>query len=147
MDTMTAAERAQRFGAWLTAAALAAGYDVTPGGGGRTALAEACGLSPSAMGRALDGKTLPRPTQYELIAKAVKREVNEVFVEGGILSPEYSTTGGEVAVRSQPTTLEQQLEYWGVTNPVARTMLVANIEQAIKLSSQDDSGPEATATG
>lgn len=140
---------AERFGAWLTAAATAAGYDTTSGSGGRAELARACGMSPSAVGRTLDGKTLPRPSQFEAIARAVHRDVREALVEGGIISAESWTDSTAVAVRSQPTAPEQVLDSWGIHDPTLRAMLLANIKQAIELSGdQEDSGSRgATAKG
>jgi transcriptional regulator with XRE-family HTH domain len=117
---------------------------MTPGSGGRTELARDCGMSPSAMGRTLEGKTLPRPSQFELIARAVHRDVREALVEGGIISAESWTDSQVVAVRSQPTTPEQVLDSWGINDPTLRAMLLANIKQAMELSNQERG---ATANG
>ncbi|MET8624582.1 helix-turn-helix transcriptional regulator [Kitasatospora sp. NPDC004669] len=125
---------AERFGAWFKQAAERAGYDTTPGSGGRAALAAATGMSPSAIGRTLEGKTLPRPSQYESIARVFRVDVREVLVEAGIISAESWAEQPSGAVRSQSIPLEQQLESMGITDPELLAMAVANVEHAIELS-------------
>lgn len=143
-DTNTTAER---FGAWFKQAAERAGYDTTPGSGGRAALAAAIGMSPSAIGRTLEGKTLPRPSQFESIARVLGVDVREPLVEAGIISAESWAEHPTGAVRSQPIPLEQQLESMGITDPELLAMTVATVENALELSRRRAEKGGAAANG
>lgn len=125
---------AERFGAWFRAQALRCGYDLTPKSGGRAALAVATGMSASSVGRTLEGRTLPLPSQFEAIARVFNVPVRDVLVEAGIITAESWTEQPTDTVRSHPIPLEQTLEQLGVTDPRLRALLLANVEQAIELS-------------
>ncbi|WP_079183135.1 helix-turn-helix domain-containing protein [Streptomyces sp. TSRI0281] len=132
-----------RFGALVTKLAIQAGYDLSARGGGRAALAQRIGMSPSAVGRMLTGETLPRPDQFESIAAAVDGDVTDLLIEGGVLSPNNSRNQGNSDVRSatnQSLSLspEAAADRWGITDPMIRSMLISNIRQAIGLQQQAD---------
>ncbi|MFJ1706031.1 helix-turn-helix domain-containing protein [Kitasatospora sp. NPDC088346] len=131
---------ALRFGDAVHAAAERAGYDLRPGAGGRKALAEDVGMSQSAVGRMLKGETLPHPTQFERIADAVRVELRDLLVRGGVISAE-SANNLPVRVRSHPISPEEAADAWGITDPVIRRFLLATIAQAISL--QQESRKEA----
>ncbi|MEV5677241.1 helix-turn-helix transcriptional regulator [Streptomyces sp. NPDC052179] len=135
---------AVRFGALVTKLAIAAGYDLTARGGGRAALAQRTGMSPSAVGRMLAGETLPRPDQFESIAAAVHGDVTDLLVAGGVLSPNKSRNQGNSDVRSATSSQSLSLspeaaaDRWGITDPMIRSMLISNVRQAIDLQQQAD---------
>lgn len=133
---------AQRFGRLVSEAAERAGYDLTPGGGGRVALARAIGMSPSAIGRMLDGKTLPRPSQFENIASALGLDVRALLIQAEIISAGSWTNTAGGGVRSVVTP-EEAADSWGITNPLVRKMLLANIRQAMRLQAEDDAENES----
>ncbi|MFD3978366.1 multiprotein-bridging factor 1 family protein [Streptomyces griseus] len=140
---------AARFGALVTKLAIEAGYDLTPRGGGRAALAQKIGMSPSAVGRMLIGDTLPRPDQFESIAAAVNGDVTNLLIAGGVLSANNSHNQGNSDVRSatsQSLSLspEAAADRWGITDPILRSMLISNIRQAIDLQAQADRAAAAT---
>ncbi|MCX4550531.1 MULTISPECIES: helix-turn-helix transcriptional regulator [unclassified Streptomyces] len=127
-----------QFAAFLTRAAVNAGFDTTRGTGGRRALAEASGMSPSAISRTLDGKTLPRPSQLEGLARAVRVDVRELMIESGVISPEAWTDRPEIAVRSETLSPEDAADVWGIHDPMVRAYLISNIRQAQNLQAEAD---------
>lgn len=141
---------AQRFGRLITEAAERAGYDLRPGAGGRVALARAVGMAPSGVGRMLDGKTLPRPSQFEAIAAALGLDVRALLIQAEIISAGSWTNSTGEGVRSVITP-EEAADSWGITNPLVRKMLLANIQQAMRLQAESDTegegGGAATAKG
>ncbi|MFD4315077.1 helix-turn-helix domain-containing protein [Streptomyces sp. NPDC058548] len=146
MDTTPPGESpAGRFGALVTRLAEAAGYDTKPRAGGRQQLARDTGMSTSAVGRMLDGQTLPMPSVYESIAKAVQVDVRTLLVEGGVISSDSWPEDGFPDVRSvtdqsQALSPEAAVDAWGITNPSIRQMLLGNIEQAIRLQRESELG-------
>lgn len=79
--------RTQRFAEYVSRAALEAGYDIhSPRGGGRKALAEATGMSPSSVGRMLAGQTMPDAAQLEPLADALDVPLSELLVRSGIVT-------------------------------------------------------------
>jgi transcriptional regulator with XRE-family HTH domain len=123
---------AQRFGAVVHEAAVRAGYDLRTGSGGRVALARDTGMSASAVGRMLRGETLPRPSQFERIARAVRFDLHDLLVRGGVISEDSGNDLSE-RVRSHTITPEEAADAWGITNPMVRKILLADIAQAISL--------------
>lgn len=136
----TDATPAERFGQLIYAAAIRAGYDLSPRGGGRTALAQDSGMAVSAVGRMLDGKTLPRPSQFEAIARAVGIPVRDLLIEAEIISTASWPETTSLDVRSSDLTPEAAADAWGITNHVARQMLISSINQAIRLQQEADQG-------
>ena len=79
--------RAQRFAEYIRPAVVAAGYDIdSPRGGGKKALAEATGMSPSSVGRMLAGQTLPEPVHLERLAEVLGVSLMELLMQSGIVS-------------------------------------------------------------
>lgn len=142
--------RAKRFGAYLTAVATQAGFDVRPRQGGQAQLARLTGLNLTTVGRTLEGKTLPLPSQMERWASALGRTVREMLVESGTIPD--SESGNQPAIRevpSAPLTPEAAADAWGITDPKIRSMLVGNIVHAIRLQQETDAadGRGAVARG
>jgi hypothetical protein len=133
----------KRFGALITQLAERAGYDPTSGTGGRAALARDIGsMSPSAVGRMLDGKTLPMPHQLEAIARVIHADVRELLVSAGVISANAWPKGANTDVLSttsapsQPPSPEAAADMWGITEPGIRDMLIGNVRQAIRLQNE-----------
>lgn len=88
--------RAKRFGDYVANAARAAGYDIdSPRGGGKKALSDRAGMSHASVSRMLAGQTIPAPTFFEPLAKALRVPVSEMLIESGIVSESslsYPTT-------------------------------------------------------
>lgn len=130
--------QAQRFGRLVTEAATRAGYDLSPGAGGRIALARATGMSASAVGRMVDGKTLPRPSQFAAIARAVGLNLHELLVHAEIIPPGSWTDPATQGVGSRTITPDEAADAWGITNPMVRKILINAIQQAIRLQAEND---------
>ncbi len=77
--------QARRVGAFLTAVATAAGYDVRRRQGGRAQLAAVTGLSLTTISRTLDGKTLPLPSQLTTWATVLNLDHRRMLVESGLI--------------------------------------------------------------
>lgn len=132
-----------RFGALVTELAIDAGYDLTSGAGGRAALARDTGMSPSAIGRTLDGKTLPMPQQLEALARAVHTDVRTLLVTAGVISSQSWPKDANTHVLSanshqQPLSPEAAADMWGITEPGIRSMLISSVQQAIRLQNEAD---------
>lgn len=137
---------AQRFGALVAEAAAKAGYDIAPGSGGRVALARATGMSQSAIGRMLDGKTLPRPSQFEAIARAVGLDVRTLLVEAEVISSGAWTDPATKGVRSAFISPEEAADAWGITDPTLRKVLEADVSRLTRLQAEIDTTGERGAT-
>jgi len=143
--TDTTETAAARFGTLVARLATEAGYDLTSGSGGRKVLAEAAGMSPSAVSRMVSGETLPRPDQFEGIARAVKTDVRTLLVEARVISANSwpSPTNADVGSPNhpiQPLTPEVAADAWGIDDPMIRGMLISGIEQAIRLQHERNHG-------
>ncbi|MFJ7090450.1 helix-turn-helix domain-containing protein [Streptomyces mirabilis] len=141
---------AQRFGAFMTKAAMAAGFDVTPNEGGRQRLAETTGMSASAIGRMLDGKTLPLPRNFPKLARAVNVPVRRLFEIADMEMGEDSIDERIRPVGSVPLTPQEVADMWGLTDPALRQLFIANSEQVRRLQlekNQSDSDGGAVARG
>lgn len=118
----------EQYAAWLAGAMRAAGLDIDrQRGGGRKALADAVGASPSSVTRWLDGKAVPSPEYFEPIANAVGVPVITMLVESGIISAESLTQLQRSDVRSQPTTPEQAADDLDIHNPDERAALARDM--------------------
>lgn len=128
---------AEAFGRLVTDLAVKAGYDLTPGGSGRSQLAQDTGMSVSAIGRMLTGKTLPKPNQFEKIAQAVGTHVHNLLTAAGVISatdwPEEAIPDVRSVTLQSPLSPQAAADAWGITDPMIRGMLISNIEQAIRL--------------
>ncbi|MEV6565953.1 helix-turn-helix domain-containing protein [Streptomyces kronopolitis] len=134
---------AERFGALVTERARLAGYKLDAGAGGRAHLARDVGMSPSAVGRMLNGKTLPMPQQLEPIARAVKTPVRTLLVMAGVISETSWPTEAYSDVRSAseqtPTVSpEAAADAWGIREPGIRAMLLGTIQHAMSLQAEAD---------
>lgn len=142
---------AKRFGALVADLATQAGYDLTPGSGGRIALARDAGMSESAVGRMLSGLTLPMPNQFEKIARVLKTDVRNLLVAAGVISREAWPDGVITDVRSassqSPLSPEEYADSWGITDPVIRQTMVGSIELAIRLQRGQDTEHAAANSG
>ncbi|MFI0934680.1 XRE family transcriptional regulator [Streptomyces sp. NPDC021019] len=131
---------AQRFGALITRLAHEAGYDVSPGSGGRSALARDACMSASSVGRMLDGKTLPMPGQLEGLARTVHADVRTLLVAAGVISDAAWPKGANPDVLSgsapsSPPSPEVVADMWGLTDSI-REMFVGSAQHAIRLQNQ-----------
>ncbi|GLX54471.1 hypothetical protein Shyhy01_74200 [Streptomyces hygroscopicus subsp. hygroscopicus] len=142
---------AKEFGILIRQLATAAGYDLTPGKGGRIALARATGMSESAVGRMINGVTLPMPNQFEQIAKVLKTDVRNLLVAAEVISREAWPEGVIPDVRSATEQSQQSPEAfadaWGITDPVIRQTMIASIELAIRLQRAQDTEHSSAQTG
>ncbi|MFJ8798441.1 transcriptional regulator [Streptomyces sp. NPDC102487] len=146
----TRAERAARiaaFGALLTDAATRAGYDVRPRAGGRQRLANDIGLNVTTVGRVLDGKSLPSPGYMERYADALGVQLQDLFVESGLVTrreePEQPALRKVPIPELQP---EEAADGLGVTHPQVRPMLLASINQAMRLQAEADAADQQGAS-
>jgi transcriptional regulator with XRE-family HTH domain len=118
----------EQYAAWLAAAMRAAKLDIDrQRGGGRKALAEAVGVSPSTVARWLDAKSTPSPEYFEPIADAVGVDVGVMLVESGIISAESLHQMGRSDVRSQAHTPAQAADALGITDPVERAKFMRDL--------------------
>lgn len=151
-DDISETPAAERFRLLITDLAREAGYDLTPGSGGRKALADATGMSASAVSRMADGKTLPSPGQFEALARAVHTDVRTLMIESGVISATAWPTSpnGDVSSQKesiQPLTPNQAADAWGIHDPGIRSMLILSIEQAMRLQRDLKSPGGARARG
>ncbi|MED7827122.1 transcriptional regulator [Streptomyces chiangmaiensis] len=130
--------QARRVGAYLTAVATAAGYDVRRRQGGRAQLAAVTGLSLTTISRTLDGKTLPLPSQLATWATVLNLDHRRMLVESGLIPEQRGPQGvrGEVAVGVLSP--DEAMNAWGITDPIIRKTLSGSIAQAIQLQEELD---------
>ncbi|MGC4947803.1 helix-turn-helix domain-containing protein [Streptomyces sp. DT224] len=137
MDTPREPTTAETFGQLVKELATRAGYDMETGGSGRGRLAADTGMSISAVGRMVTGKTLPKPNQFEHIARAVGTSVQTLLQAAGVVSTgdwaERDVPDVPSVTTQSPLTPEAAADAWGITDPMIRPMLLGNIEQAIRL--------------
>ncbi|MFD5571954.1 XRE family transcriptional regulator [Streptomyces cadmiisoli] len=141
---------AERFGAYMWEAAIAAGYDLSDKGGGRARLAEDVGISPSAIGRMLNGRTLPLPRHFANLARAVARPVRDLYELAEMETGEDSTDDRIRPVGSVPPTPEEVADAWAITDPGLRRLFISNSEQVRRLQEEmnhRESGGGAVARG
>ncbi|MEW2568427.1 helix-turn-helix transcriptional regulator [Streptomyces sp. NPDC047070] len=134
------------FGALVEQAAIEAGYDMAHGRNGRTRLAKDAGMSFWAIGRIISGDALPKPENFQRIAAAVGRPTRDLLIAAGIL-PADDTPSGDLrpndakqVVRSvtTPVSPDTAADLLGVSHPMVRPMLIANMRQALSLQQQFD---------
>lgn len=142
----------QRFSALIHRLATRAGYDLRPGAGGRQLLAERTGVHVSTVGRMLEGRMLPAPKHMKGLAEALNVDVLDLLVEAGIISPDdrAKTPNADVLSATSPTqplSPEAAADSWGITHPMIRKMLIAHINEAIRLQTEADHRPDTASTG
>lgn len=145
MSAPPAPTPAEKFGEYLAKVAPSAGYDLSSGSGGRAHLAKAAGMSPSAISRALDGKTLPKPSAMNGLAKALGIDPREMLIQGGVISDEPWTESPKPLVVSADLTPEGACDAWGIHHPLIRRRLISDIEQAQRAQAETDADGGATA--
>lgn len=118
----------EEFAAWLEPAMLRAGYDLDRLSGGRTAFAEAVGVSPATVTRWLQGKSMPDPNKFEPIAKALNTDPIEMLYATGVLSAKRLTSGQETAVRSRPSTPSEAADDLGIDDPLDRDLFISMVQ-------------------
>ncbi|MBT2427239.1 helix-turn-helix domain-containing protein [Streptomyces sp. ISL-112] len=112
------------FGRWLAHRLEDLGYDLSsPRSGGRSAFAEAAGLSPSTVTRLLRGEMPTDPRLLRTLAEAIKEPYAALLVRAGVISPE------ELAAVQNPTTTnpitpDQAADELGITDPVERKVFI-----------------------
>ncbi|MFF5451820.1 helix-turn-helix domain-containing protein [Streptomyces sp. NPDC012950] len=138
--------RAQRFAAVVRPAAQSAGYT---GHGSKSRLARDTGMTESSVSRMLLGQSIPDPTFFEAIAKAINLPVRDLLVEAGIISGRALTETSQSQVRSRITP-ETAADELGITDPVNREMFFAAIERLRRqqnTTAPEESGREHGAGG
>ncbi|MGW2951613.1 helix-turn-helix domain-containing protein [Streptomyces eurythermus] len=142
---------AQEFGKLIRRLAEEAGYDLAPKAGGRGALARDADMSDSAVNRMINGVTLPHPNQFHKIAKALNADVRNLLEAAGVVPREAWLEGAVPDVRSassqSPLSPEAYADSWGITDPVIRQTMVANIELAIRLQRAQDTEHSTAISG
>lgn len=137
--------RAQRFAEYIRPAVVAAGYDIdSPRGGGKKALAQATGMSPSSVGRMLAGQTLPDPVHLERLATALRVSLIDLLIRSGIVSVEASGTVTPAAptpaapTPEPPLTPEAAARALGIRSPDRIRMFTAMASTLIEQERADD---------
>ncbi|MEU1529625.1 transcriptional regulator [Streptomyces fagopyri] len=130
--------QARRAGAYLTAVATAAGYDVRPRQGGRAQLAALTGLSLTTISRTLDGKTLPLPSQLTTWATVLNLDHRRMLVETGHIPEQRGTQDVNRETAPEPLSPDEAMDMWGITDPIIRKTLSGSIVQAIRLQEELD---------
>lgn len=140
---------AAALGALVTRLAIAAGYDLRPGGTGRAQLSEDTGMSVSAVGRMLRGETLPKVENVYALAEALRADERELLDTAGYPTPRTRADKSLDPVLSiaQPLTPEGIADALGITNPFVRRMLTSNIEEAMRAQREADQTSNDGGTG
>jgi transcriptional regulator with XRE-family HTH domain len=121
--------RAQRFGAYVAAAARAAGYDIdSQRGGGRAALVRDTGMSASSVGRMLAGQRLPSPRVYERLARALNVPLRQLLIESGNASEEALDQVTERLMPITSLTPEEAAPLLGITIPANVKLFISMVE-------------------
>lgn len=140
----------ERFATWLADAMRAAGLDIDrQRGGGRKALADTLGVSPSTVARWLNGTSEPEPAMYEPLAAALDVNAATMLVETGILSANSLSQLQRSGVRSQPTTAAQMADQLGIHDPHERADFIRYVEgraRRLRAAESDGEAGDAVAT-
>lgn len=146
----TGMSRVERFAEYVRQAAVDAGYDIEGRGGGKKAIAQATGMSPSSVGRMLAGQTLPDPGQLEKLANVLRVPLIELLVRSGVVSEEavQGSLAHVTRVRpietSGPISPEEAARMLGIRNPDRVRLFTA---MASTLIDQERADEAATAKG
>lgn len=131
-DQTSAQTRAQKFGQYVAVAARAAGYDIdSPRGGGKKALAEAAGMSHASVSRMLAGQTIPDPSFFEPLARALHLPVSEMLIQSGVVSAE-SLMRPEIL--DHPLSAREVAAQLGITSADK----IAAFESMVRVLTEDD---------
>lgn len=134
--------RAQRFAAIVVPAAERAGYT---GHGSKARFARDTGMPDSSVTRLWKAEALPDAKFYGPIAKAAHLKLGDLLVEAGILTPESLKTLSETRpsqVRSRFITPAEAADQLGITDEVARELLIAAIERQKRTSGVEQADDE-----
>ncbi|MFE5851977.1 helix-turn-helix domain-containing protein [Streptomyces sp. NPDC056500] len=115
------------FPQWLHDQLTQRGYELnSPRGGGKSRFAADSGISPATVGRLLKGDRVTDFAVLELLSTALRIPLGEILVRAGMLDRSELR-----AVRSPAPspriTPDQALDELGITDPAARTALLATI--------------------
>ncbi|MFB7671634.1 helix-turn-helix domain-containing protein [Kitasatospora purpeofusca] len=120
----------QRFAAYVSAAARAAGYDIdSPRGGGKAALGRDAGIDRSSISRLLRAERGIDPSKYEGLARALRVPLRDLIAAAGITPSESTPMWPDPAVRSRPITPDEAATELGITDPVDREMFRAMVDR------------------
>jgi transcriptional regulator with XRE-family HTH domain len=122
---MTASpETVERFADLVRHHAIKAGYVLSgPRSGGKKQLADDTGLSPSTIGRLLNGRVLPDVYSFQPLADAIDVPVEYLLEAAGIVSPGALT--GDKPLSVGPLTVKQAAARLGITKPLNVSLLEA----------------------
>lgn len=142
-----------KFARFVDQAARRAGYDMDRGGSGRAELAKAMGMTVWPIGRWLSGDALPKPENFPRLAAALRVSVHDLLAAAGIYDQADTganqPNGANQDVRSgpgaDPVTPDAAADLLGITHPVARRMLIQNMQQALDLQAELDGGTDEVA--
>ncbi|MFJ2717521.1 helix-turn-helix domain-containing protein [Streptomyces sp. NPDC087437] len=137
----------RRVGAYLSAAATAAGYDIRRRRGGRAQLAALTGLSLTTISRTLDGRTLPLPSQLAKWATVLNLDHRAMLVDSGLIPEQRGPRTASREAASAALSPNEAMNAWGISDPIIRKTLNASIVHAIRLQEELDAadGWEAVA--
>lgn len=141
---------AEPFNVWLARRATEKGYDVQPGGGGRSQLARAADVSPAQIGRALEGQAAPSTDTLRALGQPLKVPFVEMLFRAGVLTVddifELVSEFQKAAARSTPSAKglgidlgelhawpsesgpaspEEVADQWGIQDPEGRALIRA----------------------
>lgn len=141
------AEDGRPFKDWLSDRAADRGYDVKPGGGGRSALARAADVSPAQIGRALDGHAIPSTDTLRALAAPLGVTYVEMLMRAGVIGlddmievfksfrvqpgqgVDYSQYPATWPTDTEDATPEEIVAELGVTDPDDQAAVLAMVER------------------
>lgn len=124
----TRAQSAAGFAVWLRDQLTAAGYNLSPRGGGQRNFAQDSGITTSTVSRMLSGEGSTDTRTLERVAATLRKPLAEVMVRAGVLTTQDLQ---EVAHRDPtrpPMTPDDAADELGITDPHARRVFIATIE-------------------
>ncbi|MCY0959639.1 helix-turn-helix domain-containing protein [Streptomyces sp. H27-H5] len=121
-----ATDRAQQFADWLHQQLTAKGYDLSGArSGGKSRFAEDSGISPSTVGRLLEGK---RVTDMDVLARLAENlgvTLGTVLLRAGIVSTDDLVAIQEPETGPDAMTPEQAATALNITDPHKRAVFVS----------------------
>ncbi|MEU1020220.1 helix-turn-helix transcriptional regulator [Streptomyces sp. NPDC005898] len=122
-------DRAQQFADWLHEQLTARGYDLSGArSGGKSRFAEDSGISPSTVGRLLDGK---RVTDMDVLARLADQlgiTLGTVLLRAGIVDRDDLIAIQEPETGPNAMTPEQAATALNITEPTKRAVFVSMAE-------------------
>ncbi|WP_432194753.1 helix-turn-helix domain-containing protein [Streptomyces sp. bgisy027] len=124
-----AGEPSPDFKQWLHDQLTAHGFDLSgPRSGGRSRFAERSGISPSTVGRLLDGKRVTDMDVFTRLAEAISVPLGEVLVRAGILTEDQLAGVRSPETGPRRITPQQAAEELGIEDEQKRALFVAITE-------------------